>query len=148
MDGTMMPICLFCCVSLLRCHSQEHWSCPTFRKGGTFSSWQWRTLQVSGALTMSLWPFCPWFILQQVRKWLELLPLWRPGYGIQSRARVLIEAKMLFSISSVLFCSFSLHNDISFSFELLFQSGETSKRHLSVRARILSGTAYLSFYCQ
>lgn len=148
LDGSIVPICFFYCVPFLRFHRQEHWSCPTFRRAGTFSSWRWQTPRVSGALTTSLSPFCPWFILQQVRKSLELLPLWHPGYGIQSRARVLIKVKiMLFSIFSLLFCPCSWHNDISFSFESLFQSEETSKHRLPVRAIILWGTEYLSLYC-
>lgn len=49
---------------------------------------------------------------------------------------------MVFSIFSVLFCPCSLHNDISFSFESLLQSEETSKHHLPVRAIILSGRVF------
>lgn len=70
-----------------------------------------------------------------------------PRVWCSEQSKSLIKVKMLFSIFSVLFCPCSLHNDISFSFESLFQSEETSKHHLPVRAVILSGTEYLPFYC-
>lgn len=47
-------------------------------------------------------------------------------------------SEILFSISSVLFCPYSLHNDISFSFDLLFQTDKARKSSMFVRAIILS----------